>query len=81
MLLIFHSRRTNANEPLYKDPGTAFVYLTYGMYHCFNIHSKEPGSGVFLRALEPVEGTEEMRCRRLGNLFIIINAETFRCGY
>lgn len=36
--------------------GTAYVYMTYGMYHCFNISSVEPGAAVLIRALEPMEG-------------------------
>lgn len=48
------------------EPGTAYVYLTYGMYHCFNISAQEPGSGVFIRALEPLQGAGVMQSRRLG---------------
>lgn len=44
--------------------GTTYVYITYGMYHCFNISSKEPGAAVLLRALEPVSGIETMRIFR-----------------
>jgi len=29
--------RTNRSETLYQEAGTIYVYLVYGMYHCFNI--------------------------------------------
>ncbi|CAN8027410.1 unnamed protein product [Ixodes persulcatus] len=49
----FQGRRTESNEPLYMEPGTAYVYLTYGMYHCFNISSEGGGAAVLLRAAVP----------------------------
>ncbi|KAJ9581250.1 hypothetical protein L9F63_023576 [Diploptera punctata] len=49
---------------MYMKPGTLYVYLTYGMYHCFNISSQGPGAAVLLRALEPLEGTEYMKQER-----------------
>lgn len=57
----YNGRRTNACEPMYMDPGTAYVYMTYGIYFCFNISSQEPGSAVLLRSLHPIEGIEEMK--------------------
>lgn len=58
------SRRSVANEPMYMPAGTCYVYLTYGMYHCFNISSKEPGGAVLIRAIEPLMGMETMEERR-----------------
>lgn len=60
-------RKTPTNEPMYMDPGTAYVYMTYGMYYCMNISSQGAGAAVLLRALEPVDGIEEMLALRLGN--------------
>ncbi|KAF2899816.1 hypothetical protein ILUMI_06364 [Ignelater luminosus] len=57
----YQGRKTPGNEPMFMQPGTAYVYITYGMYYCFNISSSEPGAAVLLRALEPVEGISRMK--------------------
>ena len=35
----YHKKKTDKNAALFMEPGTAYVYVTYGMYHCFNISS------------------------------------------
>jgi DNA-3-methyladenine glycosylase len=52
---------------LFGRPGTAYVYLIYGMYFCMNVVTERPGIGaaILLRAIEPVEGVAAMRRRRL----------------
>lgn len=48
-----------------KAPGTAYVYLNYGMHWLFNLLVKGERQGfVLIRALEPVEGLAAMRRRR-----------------
>ncbi|KAJ8957524.1 hypothetical protein NQ318_020562 [Aromia moschata] len=60
----YNGRRTTANEPMYMSAGTCYIYMTYGMYYCFNISSSEPGAAVLLRALEPLCGLETMERMR-----------------
>ncbi|XP_050043043.1 uncharacterized protein [Dermacentor andersoni] len=57
----FNGRRTERNEPMFMDPGTAYVYIAYGMYHCFNISSEGDGAAVLLRSAVPLQGVDLMR--------------------
>lgn len=67
----YGGKRTPRMEPLYGKPGIAYVYFIYGMYHCFNVITKEEGSpeGVLIRAAAPIEGLEEMSKLRFGKSY------------
>ena len=50
------------------------------MYHCFNVvaHPKGEAGGVFIRALEPIEGIKIMRRRRAQNVNPVRSWRVFR---
>jgi len=54
---------TPRNRSLFLDVGHAYVYLCYGTSYMLNVAAERPGigTGVLLRALEPLAGMEHMR--------------------
>jgi DNA-3-methyladenine glycosylase len=54
---------TPRNRSLFLEHGHAYVYLCYGTSYMLNVSSESGGigSGVLLRALEPMFGTEHMQ--------------------
>jgi DNA-3-methyladenine glycosylase len=58
-------RRTARTEIMFEEGGSAYVYLCYGIHHLFNVvtNSKDIPHAILIRALEPLEGIEEMLLR------------------
>jgi DNA-3-methyladenine glycosylase len=58
--------QTPRNRSLFLDAGHAYVYLCYGTSYMLNVSSEASGigSGVLLRALEPLSGIDHMQRAR-----------------
>lgn len=54
------------NATMFKESGHLYVYFTYGMHYCCNVVTGHSGygSGVLIRAVEPVIGKELAEQRR-----------------
>ena len=54
--------RTSRNAVLFGPPGHAYVYFIYGNHYCLNVSCLPDGTpgGLLFRALEPMEGLDEM---------------------
>lgn len=64
----YNYRRTARTEMLFAPPGTAYIYLIYGMYHCLNFVTEPAGTpcAVLLRGGAARAGIAQMTQNRYG---------------
>ena len=62
----FRGLYTNRTKTMYLKGGYSYIYFTYGMYHCLNVVTggENKPEAVLIRALEPLQGIEEMQKNR-----------------
>jgi DNA-3-methyladenine glycosylase len=62
----YNYKKTKRTKTMYKIPGTIYVYLIYGMYHCLNVITEPKGEpcAVLIRELYPIDGIEMMKENR-----------------
>lgn len=61
-------KRTPRTQTLFAPPGTAYIYLIYGMYHCLNLVTEPEGEpcAVLLRGAVPVQNRAIIADNRFG---------------
>ncbi len=60
------NKMTPRTKTMFAKPGTAYVYIIYGVYHLFNIITGPKGTAhcILIRAIEPLAGQDVMAKRR-----------------
>jgi DNA-3-methyladenine glycosylase len=61
----YGGRRTHRTEIMFREGGTAYVYLCYGVHSLFNIvtHRKNVPHAVLIRGIYPTDGLQTMLSR------------------
>lgn len=61
----YGNRRTARTDVMFGKPGTAYVYLCYGIHHLFNVvtNKQDIPHAILIRAAEPLQGIETMLSR------------------
>src|SRR5690606_18409375 len=62
----YGSRKTQRNAIMFGEGGHAYVYMCYGIHYLVNVvtNQQDLPEAVLIRALQPLEGLDEMKIRR-----------------
>ena len=69
-------KRTPRTETLFAPPGTAYIYLIYGMYHCLNFVTEAEGepAAVLIRGAAPAANGDIIAKNRFGRKLCELSA-------
>lgn len=69
-------RHTPRTETMFAKPGTAYIYLIYGMYHCLNLVTEPEGEpcAVLIRGAQPVKNADIIAENRFGRKYEDVTA-------
>ncbi len=72
----YNYNKTQRNTVMFKEGGSAYVYLIYGMYNCLNVVTDAEGepAAVLIRGAEPIEDKEYMSLMRYKKPLSALNA-------
>lgn len=72
----FGGRKTERNKIMYEDAGTIYVYQTYGIHYLMNFVTLDILSpeAVLIRAVEPIEGIDQMSINRFDRAYNDLNS-------
>ncbi len=62
----YNYKKTNRTKVMYMVPGTLYIYLIYGLYHCLNVitEPEDMPCAVLIRQLHPIDGIDLMSKNR-----------------
>jgi DNA-3-methyladenine glycosylase len=62
------SGKTKRNQVMFEGAGKLYVYFTYGMHFCANVvtGNVNDGKAILIRAVEPIDGIDQMALNRFG---------------
>ncbi len=62
----YGNKRTKRTETMFREGGSAYIYLIYGMYYCFNVvaANKDKPEAVLIRGVEPLSHLEWIKNNR-----------------
>ena len=76
----YNNRRTTRNEVMYGPSGYAYIFAIYGIHYCMNVvtSSIDKPCAVLIRALEPMQGLNDMSKQRYGKSFDELNKNSIK---
>lgn len=67
--------KTKRNQVMFEGGGKLYVYFTYGMHFCANVvtGNVNDGKAILIRAVEPIDGIDQMALNRFGKTTVTEN--------